>query len=653
VAFSGDRKVLAATSKDENIRLWNAESGDELRRLTDHGSKPDNKARVHSLAFSPDDRSVAAGASDGSVRLWDVATGKERLGIAAPVGKVMRGASPDGPNILAFSPDGTRLAVGYTGVVLDAATGKELVRLEGHHRWLRCLCFSPDGKSLAGEDLFCIRLWDAATGKEVFKDTAHRDPVCSLAFFPDGKTLATTSWDRTVHRWEAATGRELSRFRGRGRPAIEANQVAVAPDGRSVAAWLGNVLYRWDVGRPDSVEEFRDSGGSNDRRAVAFTARGRMLAAASRWEDRRSRVWEGSTAGQPRLLAGEDVGSNGFVFSPDGKIVASAGPDGRARVWDVATGKLIHALQGFTQPSGHLDGVGVFSIALSPDGTALALGSSGGDIALWDPVAGKELLRLTGPTRFVEALAFSPDGKTLAAGYADGVIRLWELAVAAVRREWRAHPGAIRSLALSPDGRLLASGSTDTTVLIWDALGALPGAAEVGHLTTERLDTLWADLGGGDAAKAYRAIGVLAAVPERSLPLLAARLLPVSSPDPGRLARLITNLDRDQFAVRDQATRELEGLGELAEAALRKLLAAKPPLEVRRRAEGLLEKLRGPLPFGDRLRSLRAVEALEHVGTKQARQVLIRLAGGGPEARLTREAKAALQRLARRTAGKP
>ena len=69
---------------------------------------------------------------------------------------------------------------------------------------------------------------------------------------------------------------------------------------------------------------------------------------------------------------------------------------------------------------------------------------------------------------------------------------------------------------------------------------------------------------------------------------------------------------------------------------------------MRRRAEGLLEKLRGPLTDAERLRSLRVVEVLEHAGTEQARRLLARLAGGAAEARLTREAKGAMQRLDRR-----
>ena len=97
-------------------------------------------------------------------------------------------------------------------------------------------------------------------------------------------------------------------------------------------------------------------------------------------------------------------------------------------------------------------------------------------------------------------------------------------------------------------------------------------------------------------------------------------------------------------------TRELNHkLGELAEGALRRLVESKPSVEAGRRAEELLDKLRGGRASGELLRSLRAVEVLEDVGTPQARHLLNTLAGGTPEARLTREAKASSRRLARKT----
>jgi hypothetical protein len=96
---------------------------------------------------------------------------------------------------------------------------------------------------------------------------------------------------------------------------------------------------------------------------------------------------------------------------------------------------------------------------------------------------------------------------------------------------------------------------------------------------------------------------------------------------------------------REQAIRELERLGELAEPALRKALEGQPSLEVRRRVEGLLQKLDGPVTLPQHLRSLRAIEVLEHIGTPAAQQVLAQLAKGATAAHLTREAQAAVARL--------
>jgi hypothetical protein len=109
--------------------------------------------------------------------------------------------------------------------------------------------------------------------------------------------------------------------------------------------------------------------------------------------------------------------------------------------------------------------------------------------------------------------------------------------------------------------------------------------------------------------------------------------------DERRLARLVADLDSDQFAERDQARAELEKLGESARAALRRALDGKPSAEVRRRVEALLDKLDEPKLSPERLRAVRALEALEQLATPDARRLVEELAGGAPEAWLTREAK--------------
>jgi hypothetical protein len=108
-------------------------------------------------------------------------------------------------------------------------------------------------------------------------------------------------------------------------------------------------------------------------------------------------------------------------------------------------------------------------------------------------------------------------------------------------------------------------------------------------------------------------------------------------------------LDSDRFETREQASAELQRLGEQAEPALRKAMAAKPSLEASRRLRALLDRVERRTPSAEQLHALRAVEVLEHIGSPEAQRVLQTLAEGAPEAMLTREAKAALVRLAHRS----
>jgi hypothetical protein len=203
-------------------------------------------------------------------------------------------------------------------------------------------------------------------------------------------------------------------------------------------------------------------------------------------------------------------------------------------------------------------------------------------------------------------------------------------------------------LAFSPDGRRLISGLSDSTLLIWEVGAPAPPR----KLDAESAANAWTDLASQDAPRAFRARGTLASAPDDAMELLTKRLHPAQAVDPQRLRRLLADLESEQFAVRDKAQKELEDLGDLAESALRQALANKPTLEVRRRVQVVLERLRGPETRPELLQALRAVAVLEDIGTSEARRLLERLAKGAPEARLTRDAKAALQRLEQRRAGR-
>jgi hypothetical protein len=211
-------------------------------------------------------------------------------------------------------------------------------------------------------------------------------------------------------------------------------------------------------------------------------------------------------------------------------------------------------------------------------------------------------------------------------------------------------------LAYAPDGRILAQGSDDCTVLLWDVTGlGEKGGLRPAELSPEELHALWEDLARADAVAAYRAIVTLAAGSRQSVPFLRERLRLVPPVEARTLARLVSGLDSDRFETRNEATLRLEKLGELAEPALREALNEKASLEKRRRVERLLEKVASARenPPADRLREMRALEALERTDTPASRQALERLAEGAPQADITEGAKAALGRLAKRPAGSP
>jgi hypothetical protein len=158
-------------------------------------------------------------------------------------------------------------------------------------------------------------------------------------------------------------------------------------------------------------------------------------------------------------------------------------------------------------------------------------------------------------------------------------------------------------------------------------------------------DTLWADLAGEDAGKALKAVLGLVGDPKRAVPALAERLKPAAPIDPQKLEQWVAELESDKFAVRQEASANLVKAGEQVVPALQKVLASQPTIETRKRVEGLLDKLTGGVLTAEQLQFVRAVEALERMGTAEAREVLRGLAGGAAGALPTREARAALDRM--------
>jgi WD40 repeat protein len=680
VAFSADGTQLASGSLDNTVRVW-----DVARHTQTHSIR--TQIAVCDVTFSANGKELAFAELGGHARVVDLATGNEVMKLDGFAGKVMH---------IAFSPTDRILAASSVrdkNIQLWDVAGRKLIReLVGHEEGVWSLAFSPDGRTLAsggGLDQDCaVRIWDVSSGNEVHRISAHAYVVSGLGFSKDGTLLASSGGEGAIRIWDTATWAErspqtnphswvlTSKYSPDGRlialgsklgtvDCFDARtrllvrqfgnepggvvRVAFSPNGNLLAsAGLQGAIRLWNVATGQEIGELKGHSGWV---YIAISPDGRLLASAG--QDKALRLWDLASRKEIRRIGEAECELHEVAFSPDGKTLASAAGDmnGRANNWkssaarlfDVASGRLIRR---WASPQEWL----VETVAFSPDGRLLAAGGFRGPVVVWNVDTGKEYRRLvsdpSAATAFTRDLCFSADGKTLASANTDFTqsdgrgwsVTLWELATGKARTRFEGHADAVMTIAFAPDGRSLVSGSNDTTALIWDVTGS----------TTQRgahvsISSAWDALGGSDAVKAFKAIWCLTTTPRETIAFLREHLRPVHREDAARIERLILDLDGDRFAIREKATQELQGLADLAEPALRRRLAAQPSLEAQRRIESMLQRL-DPVTDPGRLRGLRAIEVLDHIGSREARALLEQLAGGAADSRLTQEAKAALVR---------
>ncbi len=434
--------------------------------------------------------------------------------VGLPEGAIAR-LGKGGINIMRFSPDGTRLAVGTdVGAWLyDVPDGKGTALFTEHPGQVNALAFSTDGKILASGGYInpVIQLWDLDTDSQLATLTLPEgiQSISTLTFAKTNTILISLDESGNITYWDVNTYKKvLDIVTQLSVTQSSYNPVAVSKDGSTFATGSRHgTIQLWDASTEHHFEDWGDDPEDKDILALAFSLDKKILVSGS--EDKTVRLWDTEKRTKIATLEGHEGSVPALAFSPDGKILATGDSGKVIKVWDVDTQRERATLTGHTN--------GISALTFTPDGKTLASGSYDGTIRFWNPDTGQEHSTFaTGHTEWVKAVAFAENGMTLATVAFTGVVEVWNLKTAQELTTFiKAKNDLTRPVAFSHDATRFASRGGSGRIVFdlfgagYYASGLDRGNIELWDITTDEQipgpwqDIPWQDIQGAANALAF------------------------------------------------------------------------------------------------------------------------------------------------------
>ena len=448
--FSSNNQFVLTSANDTTTRLWDIETGAEIRQYAGHTEL------VNMALFSSDAAFIVTGSADRTVRIWDKDSGEE-------IARLPEHESPVWALALS-SDDASILTSDESGVawLWDVQTSDQTQEFVGHDDLILFGAISPDGRYAATASIDrSARLWDTSTGEELQRFIGHASAVSSVRFSPDGRFLLTASYDNTARLWDVETGDELRRFIGHTNILQD---TVFSPDGRHVLTASDDRTARlWDIETGEEIRQFL--GHTAGVLSIAFSADGQHVLTGG--VDQVARIWDVQFETEPRIYApalrtphGADIVLAGF--SADNQRILTGYGNGAVALWDIPTGQLVEANR-------FESGGFVSELMVSPHEDYVLAASGDGTVRLWETGSNQEVLAFGDQTGPVWDAAFSPDNRAVVTGSDDGWVRLFEVETGTQKLQLAGHAGPVRSVAFSPDGEVILTGSDDHSARLWRA----------------------------------------------------------------------------------------------------------------------------------------------------------------------------------------